>query len=105
MRNSKVKSKKNLAVPGEPMSPKEFVALIKEAEKGPFKSIDNLVEDVKLQWEKNYKTEKKSDSIISGENLTREEFLAVIKKAEDGPFYTHHELVTKLNSWKKSLKK
>jgi hypothetical protein len=36
MRKSKVKIKRNLAIPGEPMLQEDFVALIKEAEKGPF---------------------------------------------------------------------
>jgi hypothetical protein len=46
MRKSKVKIKRNLAIPGEPMLQEDFVALIKEAEKGPFKSMDNFTEDI-----------------------------------------------------------
>lgn len=54
MRSSKVKTKENLAIPGEPMSQEEFVALIKEAEKGPFKTMDNFVEDIKALWKQKY---------------------------------------------------
>ncbi len=54
MRNSKIKSKRNLAIPGDPMSQEEFFALIKDAEKGPFKTLDNFVEDIKAQWKKKY---------------------------------------------------
>lgn len=43
MRNSNTKSKRNLAIPGEPMPKEEFIALIKEAEKGPFYSYDELI--------------------------------------------------------------
>jgi hypothetical protein len=31
---------KNLAIPGKPMSQEEFAALIKEAEKGPFFTLE-----------------------------------------------------------------
>ena len=54
MRKSKIKVKRNLAIPGEPMSQEEFVSLIKEAEKGPFKSMDNFTEDIKALWKKKY---------------------------------------------------
>jgi len=54
MRSSKVKLKKNLAIPGEPMSQVEFESLIKEAEKGLFKSMDNFTEDIIALWEKKY---------------------------------------------------
>ena len=54
MRSSKLKNKRNLAIPGDPMTQSEFEALIKEAEKGPFKSIDNLKEDVIALWQKKY---------------------------------------------------
>lgn len=54
MRSSKVKIKRNLAIPGEPMSQEEFMDLIKEAEKGPFKTMDNFVEDIKSLWKKKY---------------------------------------------------
>lgn len=43
MRLSKVKTR-NLAIPGDPMSHEEFEALIKEAEKGPFKPIGSFDE-------------------------------------------------------------
>ncbi len=86
MRNSKAKSKKNLAVPGEPMSQEEFAALIKEAEKGPFKPIGDLVEDVKLQWKKNLKTEEKKQQVAPDESFSKEEFIALVKEADKGPF-------------------
>ena len=54
MRKSKVRIKRNLAIPGEPMLQEEFVALIKEAEKGPFKSMDNFTEDILALWKKKY---------------------------------------------------
>jgi len=39
----KVKSDKaNYAVPGEPMSQKEFEEMIKKAEQGPFYSVEDL---------------------------------------------------------------
>ncbi len=51
-----VKNKKlNLAIPGEPMSQKEFEALIKEAEKGPFYSD----EEFRKKFDKWRKTLKK----------------------------------------------
>jgi len=54
MRNSKTKSKRNLAIPGDPMSKEEFVALIKEAEKGPFYSLEELI--IKMDaWKKSSK--------------------------------------------------
>ena len=34
--------KRNLAIPGEPMAENEFLQLIKEAEKGPFISGEEL---------------------------------------------------------------
>lgn len=55
MRISKIKSKKNLAIPGEPMSKDEFVSLIKEAENGPFKplgSFDEFKNDVLNAWKR-----------------------------------------------------
>lgn len=103
MRNSKSKSKRNLAVPGEPMSQEEFVALIKEAEKGPFTPLDSLVEDVALRWEKKSKVKGPSVGRISAELLT--DYNSQIKKAEKGPFYSHSELLDKLTAWKSSLKK
>lgn len=54
MRTSKIKPNRNLAIPGEPMSQVEFVALIKEAEKGPFKSMDNFTEDILALWKIKY---------------------------------------------------
>ncbi len=54
MRSSKLKNKRNLAIPGEPMNQSEFEALIKEAEKGPFKSLDNLKADTLAVWKKKY---------------------------------------------------
>jgi hypothetical protein len=57
MRSSKVKIKRNLAIPGEPMSQDEFMSLIKEAEKGPFKplgSFDEFKSDVLSAWKKKY---------------------------------------------------
>jgi hypothetical protein len=54
MRKSKVKIKRNLAIPGEAMLQEEFVALIKEAEKSPFKSMDNFTEDILSLWKKKY---------------------------------------------------
>ena len=54
MRNSKVKTKRNLAIPGEPMSQEEFVALIKEAEKGPFYTLEEITRKFNL-WKKSLK--------------------------------------------------
>lgn len=57
MRSSKVKTKRNLAIPGEPMAQEEFAALIKQAEKGPFKplgSFDEFKSDVLSTWKKMY---------------------------------------------------
>ena len=42
MRSSKIKIKRNLAIPGEPMSQMEFVDLIKEAEKGSFYTLEEI---------------------------------------------------------------
>lgn len=38
--------KRNLAIPGEPMSEDEFFQLIKEAEKGPFTSLEEFKKEV-----------------------------------------------------------
>ena len=54
MRSSKVKIKRNLAIPGEPMSQEEFVSLIKEAEKGPFYSLEEIVAKMNV-WKKSLK--------------------------------------------------
>ena len=54
MRSSKLKNKRNLAIPGESMPQSEFEALIKEAEKGPFKSLDDLKADIFALWKKKY---------------------------------------------------
>lgn len=49
------KSKKNnLATPGAPLSKEEFIALIQEAEKGPFKSVSNLKKEVLAAWKRKY---------------------------------------------------
>jgi len=48
------KVKRNLAIPGEPMSQEEFVDLIKEAEKGPFYSLEEIKAKVDL-WKKSLK--------------------------------------------------
>ena len=57
MRSSKVKIKRNLAIPGESMSQEEFVDLIKEAEKGHFKplgSFDEFKNNVLSAWKRKY---------------------------------------------------
>ncbi len=54
MRSSKVKIKRNLAIPGEPMSQEEFKSLVKEAEKGPFYSLEEIVTKMNL-WKKSLK--------------------------------------------------
>lgn len=54
MRPSKVKAKRNLAIPGEPMSQEEFVSLIKEAEKGPFYTLDEIKSKMEV-WKKSLK--------------------------------------------------
>jgi hypothetical protein len=54
MRSSKVKIKRNLAIPGEPMSQDEFVALIKEAEKGPFFTLEEIKAKMDV-WKKSLK--------------------------------------------------
>lgn len=54
MRSSKVKIKRNLAIPGKPMSQKEFVDIIKEAEKGPFFSLEEVIEKMDV-WKKSLK--------------------------------------------------
>ncbi len=45
---------KNYAIPGKPMAEKEFLAFIKEAEKGPFFPVENLKKDVLALWKKKY---------------------------------------------------
>jgi len=105
MRNSKPKSKRNLAIKGEPTSKEEFVALIKEAEKGPFKPIENLVEEVKLQYEKKHYNNYEKVHASFSPDLSKEELLKSIKEAEKGPFYSHEEFIRKFNLWKKTLKK
>lgn len=47
--------KRNLAVPGDPMSQEEFVSLIKEAEKGEFYTEDEF----RKKFEEWKKTQKK----------------------------------------------
>ncbi len=54
MRSSKVKIKKNLATPGDPMSQEEFVDLIKEAEKGPFYTLEEVQAKMEV-WKKSLK--------------------------------------------------
>ena len=54
MRSSKIKIKRNLAIPGEPMSQLEFVDLIKEAEKGPFYSLEEVISKMN-EWKKSLK--------------------------------------------------
>ena len=105
MRNSNLKSKKNLASADKPLSKKEFKALVKEGEKGPFKPLDNLVEDLQLQWEKKHKSTEKKNRFNPEEAFTKEEFIALVKEGEKGPFTTlgsfedfRSEI---LNIWKK----
>jgi hypothetical protein len=105
MRNSNPKSKKNLASADESLSKKEFKALIKEGEKGPFKPIGNLVEELQLQWEKKTKSSAKKNELKPEDSFTKEEFIALVKEGEKGPFFTHTELIDKFSAWKKSLKK
>ncbi|MFO0322328.1 MAG: hypothetical protein ACK504_07870 [Bacteroidota bacterium] len=57
MRSSKLKIKRNLAIPREPMSQEEFVNLIKEAENGSFKplgSFDEFKNDILRAWKRKY---------------------------------------------------
>lgn len=54
MRSSKVKIKRNLALPGEPMSHEEFMSLIKEAEKGPFYTLEEVITKMN-EWKKSLK--------------------------------------------------
>jgi hypothetical protein len=57
MRHSKTKLKRNLAIPGEPMPKEEFIALIKEAEKGPFHelgSFDDFKNRILSEWRKEH---------------------------------------------------
>ena len=97
MRNSKAKTKKKPGIPGEPMSKEEFVALIKEAEKGPFKSLGNLVEEAKSEWRKKSVIKAGKKPLDSDLPLSKEEFISSIKEAEKGTFYTHNEFVLKFN--------
>lgn len=54
MRTSKTKIKRNLAIPGEPMSQEEFLGLIKEAEKGPFYTLEEVKAKMDV-WKKSLK--------------------------------------------------
>lgn len=54
MRSSKVKIKRNLAIPGEPMPQSEFLDLIKEAEKGPFYTLEEVIAKMEV-WKKSLK--------------------------------------------------
>jgi len=105
MRNSKLKTKRNLAIPGEPISQEEFVSLIKEAEKGPFHELGDLVEEVKVQWEKNHKLKAKKNQFNPQDFFTKEEFIALVKQGEKGPFTplgTFEDFRSEiLNVWKK----
>lgn len=53
MQSSKMK-KQNLAIPGKPLSQEEFIALIKEAENGPFFTHEELVAKLKA-WKQSLK--------------------------------------------------
>lgn len=87
MRKVNTKAKKNKRTTDETLSQEEFLARVKEAEKGPFRSIDSLVEDVELAWKKNSKTKLKAQVSPLGEPPSKEEFIASIREAEKGPFY------------------
>ena len=54
MRTSKIKPNRNLAIPGEPMSQAEFVALIKEAESEPFYTLEQIQSKMEL-WKRGLK--------------------------------------------------
>ena len=54
MKQSKIKTKRNLAIPGEPMTQEEFLGLIKEAENGPFYSLEEVVNKLDV-WKKSLK--------------------------------------------------
>jgi hypothetical protein len=56
MRPSKVKIKRNLAIPGEPMPQEEFVDLIKEAEKGPFYTLEEVQAKMEVWYPINFGT-------------------------------------------------
>jgi Txe/YoeB family toxin of Txe-Axe toxin-antitoxin module len=106
MRNSNPKSKKNLASPEEPLTKKEFKALVKEGGKGPFKPIDNLVEDLQIQWEKKQKSTAKKNQFKPEDSFTKEEFIALVKEGEKGPFTalgSFEDFKSEiLNIWKKN---
>ena len=48
------KTKKNYAIPGEPMTQAEFKSFVQEAEQGPFYPVEDLKKKVLLTWEKKY---------------------------------------------------
>lgn len=54
MRTPKTNIKRNLAIPGEPMSQEEFSDLIKAAEKGPFYTLEELKLKMEV-WKKSLK--------------------------------------------------
>lgn len=54
MRSPKVKIKRNLAIPGDSMSQEEFVGLIKEAENGPFYTLQEVKAKMDV-WKKSLK--------------------------------------------------
>lgn len=45
---------KNYALPGKPMTEKEFLAFIEAGEKGPFHPVANLKKEVLALWKKKY---------------------------------------------------
>jgi hypothetical protein len=51
----KVASKRNLAIPGKPLTKKEFKALIKEAENGEFCSVEESRKSFQEWRKKHYK--------------------------------------------------
>lgn len=87
MAKAKTKIKGKVSPLDESLSQEEFVALIREAEKGPFNSIDSLVEDIELAWKKKSKTKVNAYLSPLGDPPSKEEFIASIREAEKGPFY------------------
>lgn len=54
LRQSKLRSKRNLAILGEPMPLAETKALTKDVEKEPFYPNKNLAEEINLKWERKF---------------------------------------------------
>jgi len=57
MGKTKSNTTKNYAIPGKPMTEKEFLAFIKEGEKGPFKehgTFEDFKKDILAAWKKKY---------------------------------------------------